>query len=311
MNKKINIDKKVYIRIIALIAILVAIALIFIIWGAKIFDYKHLLVFELNEDCDSYSVTRLSRTTVFNAIFYSVGQSFGFERTLTIPSTYKNLPVTNISAGAFSDQSSDLRDKKWYLDRVVIPNSIINIEDGAFSGQSALVSVDFAPDSQLKFIGDRAFSGCKDLTNITIPNSIYSIGEGVFSRCTSLTSINVNPITDIDTKNQYYKSIDGNLYFCRKNENSYTVKVTLIQYAIGKKDSTFTIPNDVNQIEKGAFSGCTSLTSVIFTGPNGWKVKNKPEDNGGQNIPYTDLEDPATAAEYLTKTYADKYWYNN
>ena len=35
----------------------------------------------------------------------------------------------------------------------------------------------------VKVIGDRAFCGCKSLTNINIPNSVTTIGRGAFSRC--------------------------------------------------------------------------------------------------------------------------------
>ena len=43
----------------------------------------------------------------------------------------------------------------------------------------------------VKVIGDRAFCGCKSLTNINIPNSVTTIGRGAFSRCNSLTSITI------------------------------------------------------------------------------------------------------------------------
>ena len=100
-----------------------------------------------------------------------------------------------------------------------------------------------------------AFYKCTSLTSITIPDSVTSIGDGAFSGCTSLTSITV------DANNEYYKSIDGNLY--AKDEK------TLIQYAIGKDATSFTIPNSVTSIGICAFEYCTSLTSVTI--PNSVK----------------------------------------
>ena len=43
----------------------------------------------------------------------------------------------------------------------------------------------------VKVIGDRAFCGCKSLTNINIPNSVKTIGDLAFLGCKSLTNINI------------------------------------------------------------------------------------------------------------------------
>ena len=102
----------------------------------------------------------------------------------------------------------------------------------------------------VKEIGKFAFSECTGLASVTIPDSVTSIGSDAFSRCTSLTSITV------DEGNTAYKDIDGNLY--TKDGK------TLIQYAIGKKDTSFTIPDSVTSIGLRAFSGCTGLTGVTI-----------------------------------------------
>lgn len=128
------------------------------------------------------------------------------------------------------------------------------------------------PSSTTK-IGSAAFSGCENLTSITIPASVMSIDAGAFRECPSLRNIVV------DENNANYKSIDGNLY-------SKDGK-TLIMYAVGKTDASFTIPdivtsiglyafwhcssltnitipNSVTSIERGVFHSCTNLTTVIF-----------------------------------------------
>ena len=99
-------------------------------------------------------------------------------------------------------------------------------------------------------ICNSAFYDCDSLTSITIPSSVTSIGDYVFRYCDSLTSIIV------DVSNEKYKSIDGNLY--TKDGK------TLIQYAIGKKDTSFIIPDGVTSIGNEAFYDCDSLTNITI-----------------------------------------------
>ena len=181
--------------------------------------------------------------------------------TLIIPSTLGGYPVVRIGEGAFSNFKD--------IEGIVLPDSITSIGASAFSGCTGLTSIIlpfigatkngtenthfgyiFGADSYSKNaqyvpstlkivvisggtrIGDSAFYGCKDITNIIIGNSIISIGNSAFYNCTSLTGITIgNGVT----------SIGG--------------------YAFNKCKSltNITIPDSVTSIRFHAFDNCTNL----------------------------------------------------
>ena len=133
---------------------------------------------------------------------------------------------------------------------ILIPKSVTSIGDYAFSSCENLVNI-IIPDSVIN-IGCGSFFGCTNLTTAEISRSVTSIGETAFSSCTSLTSI------EVAKENEKYGSIDGNLY-------SKDGK-TLIQYAVGKIDSSFTMLNNVTSVSTAAFYDCKHLENVYYTG---------------------------------------------
>ena len=157
------------------------------------------------------------------------------------------------------------------LEHIIFPKDLCSIGYRAFSGCSSLTSITIPKG--VTSIGDWAFSCCDSLTSITIPKGVTSIGDLAFSCCNSLASIMIpDSVTSIemsafavcsslmsinvDENNSAYKSIDGNVY--SKDEK------ILIQYAIGKKDTSFAIPKGVTSIGDWAFRDCSSLTSITI-----------------------------------------------
>ena len=126
--------------------------------------------------------------------------------------------------------------------------SATKVSKYAFSGCRSLTSVVIG--DSVTSIGNHAFYGCSSLTSVVIGDSVTSIGSYAFSSCSLLTSITVSE------NNANYSSLNGNLY----NKD----KTTLIQYAIGKTDSKFIIPDSVTSIGNYAFYDCDGLTSVVI-----------------------------------------------
>ncbi|MBQ2715106.1 MAG: leucine-rich repeat protein, partial [Clostridia bacterium] len=134
------------------------------------------------------------------------------------------------------------------LESVSIGSGVEFIDAEVFRDCTALKSIEI-PDS-VTIIGGGAFYDCISLEYIIIPDSVTTIVDWAFHGCISLENI------DVDEDNQYYSSIDGNLY-------DKSAK-TLVLYAIGKTAMEFIIPDSVKSIGPIAFNGCTSLESVII-----------------------------------------------
>ena len=97
-------------------------------------------------------------------------------------------------------------------------------------------------------IGDKAFQ-YSSVTSVSIPASLTTIVENAFGNCRSLTEFVVDPT------NANFSTLNGCLF--NKNQSA------LIISPAGKKGN-YTIPNTVTSIRNYAFSGSTSLTSVVI-----------------------------------------------
>lgn|GEM_PF-6314394 len=212
----------------------------------------------------------------------------GNTQDIQIPSKIQNMSVTGIGNDAL--RGNFLR----RLNRVLIPDSIISIGNGAFM-ENALSSV-IIPNT-VTFIGDYAFADNQltsvvisesitsieagtffwnQLTSVVIPNGVISIGEDAFRRNLLTSVIIPNSVTSIGT----WAFVENNLtnviipnsvtYLSGFNFNQLTSviipdSVVTIGFRAFERNrlTSIHIPDSVTSINAWAFS-TNQITSVII-----------------------------------------------
>ena len=146
-----------------------------------------------------------------------------------------------------------------------IPNTVLSIDDGAFSGCNILTSL-MIPNS-VTSIGNNAFQKCFSLTTLTIPNSVTSIGDKAFEDCSGLTSLTIPDSVTTIGANPFRK-----LKLRLNNLSPHFYVEDNVLFTADKKQliaccstrTSYCIPNSVITIRTSAFWGCSPLTSLTI-----------------------------------------------
>ena len=112
--------------------------------------------------------------------------------------------ITSVKASVFSTN----------LRSIILPKSIINIEDQAFRGCKNLSQITLS--ANLTSIGNEAFSGCTNLSgDLVVPSNVTNIGQQAFGNCYNINSLDLSQATNLTTIGNYAfydcKNLTGDL----------------------------------------------------------------------------------------------------
>ena len=222
-------------------------------WGVKYSkDGRKLLKAPKKLD-GIYSIRKGTKIICEEAFRWSKFIGCLFLKSLVIPDS-----VTNIGDYAFSGCRS--------LKSLVIPDSVTSIGDHAFEDCESLKSL-VIPDS-VTSIGERAFIGCESLKSLVIPDSVTSIGRRAFSGCCSLKSL-VIPASVGNIIGNPFSGWNGELkclspYFIYDNKVLFDKNKSKIIAFRDKNTTSYVIPDSVSCIGDYAFWNCHSLKSLVI-----------------------------------------------
>ena len=230
----------------------------------------YILDYHISDDGTYYIVTGYGVTT---------------ETVSEIPAEYEGKPVKEIKEEAFD---RDLN--KVYIEKMTLAATIEKIGASAFYECTNLKVLNFG--SELKFIGHGAFAKCSSLTEIKLPEGLETIDDLAFRECISLKSVTIpstlkhmganvfagtkflNEVAPKHNKNVTYVSdtagktwvLYGDFDIVDANLPDNAVGIAAEAFAYCDALTTIEIPAGVKYINKDAFKGCTSLTTINYGG---------------------------------------------
>lgn len=177
-----------------------------------------------------------------------------------------NFPITYSKGGLYfvrSGENWEISHGDSNAESIIIPSEfknrkVVGIKKSAFSGYNLRALT--IPDS-ITYIGDYAFSNCRNLTSITLPDSVTNVSVGAFYGCISLSSVTLNEnITEIG--NSAFQSCSAITSISLPNN---ITRLGAKSFSGCSGLISILIPDNVTAIGAEAFSECTKLQSITFS----------------------------------------------
>ena len=218
------------------------------------------------------------------ADYITLTKYVGEKNKVEIPAELDGMTVTEIGADCFSGKD---------IVSVTVPDTVLVIENGAFSRCASLTSVTLP--EQMLYLGNQVFAECTSLKEITLPATGITdfswgmfIGAGV-EKVTFREGMEVLPanfflgssLKEVTLPTGVKKIMQGSLGGC-KNLTSVKLNEDLTTIDAGAFISSsalteIVIPASVESLTEYAFVGCDGLTKVKFEG-NATAFKNTDEN---------------------------------
>ncbi|MCI8413459.1 MAG: leucine-rich repeat domain-containing protein [Clostridia bacterium] len=180
---------------------------------------------------------------------------------VTIPATYRGLPVTKIADRGFAhNTNANAYAKTDAITSISLPDTLLEIGISGFANCVGVESVHISESSSLKAIGDQAFAECIELKEFYLPKHVNRIGVLSFYKCFAMTRFVFADESEIQT-------IENNAFDMCSVMTDILLPDTLKNIGTYVFDScgrlaTVKLPVGITSIPEGMFMGCGSLQNI-------------------------------------------------